>query len=220
MTAVRLGRDRTEADAREDEDVVGLRRWRASARRPRRPANGEPVATIARPASVQRRMSAGTASAFAVGLDSASTIGRSAAGRDRPQDRFVERAADAGRADHDGRSDALDGLDRGWVLGREAVGGEVGGRQRLARAWSRRGPRAGRGRARASRPGTSAAPRGRLRHPRLEHRQAEQPGDPDPRRTCPDEHDPRVGEGRSPSAAQPGQHARRRRPRPSPGCRR
>ena len=50
-------------------------------------------------------------------------------------------------------------------------------------------------------------PDGRLVHPGLQHRQPDQPGDPDARRTRPDEDDPRLGQG-GPEGAQPGQDSR------------
>ena len=180
-------------------------------------SNGEPVATMARP-SVQRRTSAGVASAAEVGFESGMTIGRAVPAASARDDRLVERAADPGRADQDGRPDPLDRLDQARVLGREAVSGERVGRQassrlvvvevlapvvdQAARIDEHDGP----------------ADVG-LGQPVVEHREPEQPGDADPRRARPDQHDARVGERASRGrAGRPGR--RPPRPRRCPGCRR
>ena len=113
----------------------------------------------------------------------------------------------------------LDRLDAGRELGREAVPG-VGGRRERQLALRRRRGRRGRSWT-SPRESTSTSARRvvRVGHPGVEHRQAEEPGDPDPGRAGPDQHDPRVGEGRRQCrAARPGRP--RRPPRPCPGCRR
>ena len=66
--------DRPEPDAREHEDVVRLADLVAASVERDGRRTGDPVATSARP-PVQRRTSAGVASAADVGFDSGSTIG-------------------------------------------------------------------------------------------------------------------------------------------------
>ena len=113
----RLGDDRAEPDAREDEDVVGLADLVAHAveRRPRRTAS--PVATSARP-SVQRRTSAGVASAADVGFDSGRTIGRSAGPTRSAIARMtasVNVPATPVVADEDRRPTVADRLEQAWA---------------------------------------------------------------------------------------------------------
>ena len=165
-------------------------------------SNGEPVATIARP-SVQRRMSIGR------------RLGRRGRVGERQDDRplgrrpaiarrtgFAERAADPGRADQDGRSDPLDRLDEGREFGREAVAGVGLGRQ---------GELAFRGveilapvvdqPARVDQHERPAD--GGLLHPVVEHREPDEPRDPDPGRARADQHDARVAADAVPRPAVP-----------------
>ena len=182
-------------------------------------SNGEPVATMARP-SVQRRTSAGVASADRGRVGQRQDDRPLGRRRHRPDDGLVERAGHPGRADEDGRPDPLDRLDEARdssVV--EAVAARRPRPAARARASWRRGPRAGRGRARASRP--ARAPGGRRPRPCPSRaspagaaaRSRSRPR-PAPTSTT------RASASAVPSAAQAGQDPRRRRPRPCPGCRR
>ena len=165
-------------------------------------SNGEPVATMARP-SVQRRMSIGVASAAEVGFESGMTSGRSVPAASARRTRLVERAADPGGPDQDGRPDPFDGLDEAWELGREAVS-RVGLRRQ--RQLALRGveilaavvdlP------ARIDQHECPADVG--LVHPVVEHGKPDQPGDADPRGARPDQHDARVAQSH-PQPAQPRQ---------------
>ena len=157
-------------------------------------SNGEPVATTARPA-VQRRMSAGVASALDVGLESGMTIGRAVplrearmtASSNAPPTPVVPTST-AGRTRSIVSTSARE-------LGREAVPGEGVGRQRKPRLPSSRSSRRSWTRPvridQHDRPPDAASGM-----PVLEHRETEQARDADARRARPDEHDTRVGEAR------------------------
>ena len=90
-------------------------------------SNGEPVATTARPA-VQRRMSAGVASALDVGLESGMTIGRAVPAARLEMTASSNAPRDRRGTDQHGRPDPLDRLDQARELGREAVPSERVGR--------------------------------------------------------------------------------------------
>ena len=120
----RLGHDRAEPETREDEHVVGLAdlpppavdhdRVERRAGRDDRPAVG--------PAQdVERGRLRGR------GRVRERQDDRPLGGRGhRPDDPLVERAGDAGRADQDGRPDALDRLDEAGQLGREPYAANAG----------------------------------------------------------------------------------------------
>ena len=180
--------------------------WPTSRRRPSTStaSNGEPVATIARP-SVQRRTSAGIASAAEVGFDSGSTIGRSVPAGHRPEHGLVEharrprscrpaRSAGRARSSRPARESGLEAVAR-ERLGRQRQlalrGIEIvaSGVDEPARIDQRRAPASG-----------------GLGHPGIEHRQPEQPGDADPGGARAGQHDP--GRRRGPCPARAGRRAR------------
>ena len=156
-------------------------RSRRSAHRSLDRANGDPVATSARPPD-QRRMSAGCASAGRGrvrqrhddrAIDARRPASRSAARRTCPASPSL-RAGSVGRTPRTTTSREISTARRAR-LGRSGHG---------ARACPARGRTARRGRARANRPGRWRPRASPGRRAVLDHREAEQAGDPDPRGAC------------------------------------
>ena len=203
MIAGRLGRDGPEPESREDEDVVGLAdfadpavdldgvEWRP--RRDQRTAVG-PAQDVDRRRLRERGRVRQRHDDRSLGP-----------GGHGAQDRLAERAAHRGRADEDGRPNALDRFDEVGEVGREAEGGAgVGGQGELALRLVEIAPPLVDEPVRIDE--DERSPDGSLFQPIIEHRQPQEPGDTDPGRPGARQHDARLRERRL-ERAQARQHA-------------